>query len=253
MRKLAWLAFLAVAATLLAIPNVVPAVSARMGNGAPSGQHFTLNIIGVDKGKNPPMNNSDRHTIFVPLWKTCGIGLTQTPNWSGTYSTQDFQVLDGNCFDGDGISVTTTTSTGTVTKVLSYKLDAGFQLPPPDPTAKGTLQYTVFAKVLSPKGVASMQTCFQDTTGTYCNTGYQLSLSKVTYPKFNDVSKNLLTVCASLDGGTTWSLQPLFFNSAYTYWWEYDNQGLRHTQLRFYPNTKANSAYAGTACTANAK
>lgn len=249
MKKFGLLATLIVLVAVLVAAGFVGSVpaSAGAGNGAPSGQHFTLNIIGVEKGKNPPMNNSDRHTIFVPLWSTCGIGLTETPNWSGTYSIQDFQVLDGNCFDGDGITVTTSTGTQT----LSYKLDAGFQLPPPDPTGTGNLQYTVFVKVLSPTGSANMQTCFQDATGTWCNTGYQLDLNKANYPKFENVSKNLLTVCAYVNNQL--QLEPLFYSSTSTYWWEYDNTGLRHAQLRFYPNTPDNKAYAGTACTPNVK
>ncbi len=96
-----------------------------------------------------------------------------------------------------------------------------------------------------------MQTCFQDTTGTWCNTGYKLDLSKANYPKFQNVSKNLLTVCASLDGGLTYQLEPLFFDAAANYWWQYDNNGLRLAQFRFYPNTPDNSAYAGTACKVN--
>ena len=41
---------------------------AQNGNGITSnGPHFNLNIIGVTDSKNPPLTNSDRHTIFVPL------------------------------------------------------------------------------------------------------------------------------------------------------------------------------------------
>ena len=37
------------------------------GNGAPSGSHFNLNIIGVPKDKTADMNNNDGHRIFVQL------------------------------------------------------------------------------------------------------------------------------------------------------------------------------------------
>jgi hypothetical protein len=187
------------------------------------------------------MTDSQRHTLFVPLKGTCGIGLTQTPNWDGTYKTSDFQVLEGNCFD-KGITVGDTT--------VAYSLSAGFQLPPPDPTSTGTLQYTAFVKVTSPKGSAGMQTCFYDAAlaETYCNTGMMLDLSKANYPKFENVSKSLLTVCAYVND--KWQLEPLFFDSDAQYWWEYDNNGLRHAQFRFYPNTKDNSPYVNTACTA---
>src|SRR5207244_9795996 len=71
------------------------------GNGAPSGPHYNLNIIGVTQGKKPPLTGSDRHTIFVPLISdqngdpdtlasdTAPILLTPGP----------FTVCDGNAFD----------------------------------------------------------------------------------------------------------------------------------------------------------
>ena len=66
---------------------------AQTGNGAPSGAHYNLNIIGVDKNKTADMTNSDRHTIFVAL-KNSG------DTYSNIYLTQgDFQVCDGNAFD----------------------------------------------------------------------------------------------------------------------------------------------------------
>jgi len=44
------------------------------GNGAPTGPHYNLNIIGVDNPKNSPMTGSDRHTIFVGLGDEEAIG-----------------------------------------------------------------------------------------------------------------------------------------------------------------------------------
>lgn len=42
------------------------------------------------------------------------------------------------------------------------------------------------------------------------------------------MSKELLQVC--VNGG----LQPLFSDPNFDYYWQYDNQGLRLAQLRFY-------------------
>ena len=56
-----------------------------------------------------------------------------------------------------------------------------------------------------------------------------VSLNKVTPPKFVNVSKELLQVCVN------GALQPLFGNANYDYYWNYDNQGLRLAQMRFYP------------------
>jgi len=40
---------------------------AQTGNGAPSGAHYNLNIIGVVNPKTADLSGSDRHTIFVAL------------------------------------------------------------------------------------------------------------------------------------------------------------------------------------------
>jgi hypothetical protein len=56
----------AVLVTLLACLGATPAF-AQTGNGAPSGAHNNLNIIGVSKGKTSDMPGSERHTIFVAL------------------------------------------------------------------------------------------------------------------------------------------------------------------------------------------
>src|SRR5216684_1691818 len=72
------------------------------GNGAPSGHHFNLNIIGVSNTKNyPTADGSGGNVIHVPLKGHCNIDLTQGTN---------FYVLDDNCLDGT----------------------ANFQLPPTD-------------------------------------------------------------------------------------------------------------------------
>src|SRR5690242_14843216 len=44
------------------------AASRITGNGAPSGSHFNLNIIGVPKNKTAKMDNNDGRRIFVQLW-----------------------------------------------------------------------------------------------------------------------------------------------------------------------------------------
>src|SRR2546430_8870855 len=43
------------------------AQKASTGNGAPSGSHFNLNIIGVAHGKNPKMAKAGGDVIFVSL------------------------------------------------------------------------------------------------------------------------------------------------------------------------------------------
>src|SRR5437879_234932 len=86
------------------------------GNGAPSGSHYNLNIIGVPKDKTAAMTNNDGHRIFVQLMggDPAG-GLTGI---SGTFLkdlnkvnkiflepaplNESFLVLDANATDSSG-------------------------------------------------------------------------------------------------------------------------------------------------------
>src|SRR5512139_3390783 len=60
-----------------------------------NGPHYNLNIIGMEKAKNPDMTNSDRHTIFVALGSKTNAVATNIYLKPGS----DFQVCDGNGFD----------------------------------------------------------------------------------------------------------------------------------------------------------
>lgn len=194
---------------------------ADTGNGAPSGAHYNLNLIGVDKAHdkvNPDSYNG--HVIFVPLTGKCDVGLTEG----------DYGVLDKSCLDGDR---------------------AEFSLPNPD-NGDGTLAYSVWVRALGkPTGSATMVTCFDEFnditdpsagTTTWCNDGaLVVSLNRLVGangPKFVDVSKELLQVCADVDNDPVaedLELVPLFSDEGENYFWHYDNNGLRLLQMRFYP------------------
>jgi hypothetical protein len=197
-------------------------VGAGSGNGAPSGPHFNLNIIGVPKGKTANMTGGDGHRIFMPLWGSSKIMLSQG----------DFKVLDANGTDGS----------------------AAFQLPLPaecyatvDPITGDvvtptscTVRYTVWIRALGkPGGHADMYTCVADPDvagGVMCSdptwwVSITRSKSKST---FTNVSNKLLFLSADVDAdGQTEHVQlfdPLFDS----YYWQYDNAGLKLAQLRFY-------------------
>jgi hypothetical protein len=175
------------------------------GNGAPAGSHYNLNIIGVAKNKTSSMTNSDRHTIFVPLWGSSKIGLKEGP----------FQVIDGNGTDGS----------------------ATFQLPNPDPDGDGVTAYSVFTRALGkPGGSAVATSCFTDADGTtWCSTENVVYSRTKGKQSFTNVSRELLTVCVDTDGDTTCDTrESLFSNATHDYFWQYDNKGLRVAQLRFY-------------------
>jgi hypothetical protein len=210
--ELLCVAAIAVAAGLMAA--VLPTISsihsqqayASTGNGAPSGAHYNLNLIGVPKNKTADMTGDNGHRIFVPLWGNCRINL----------SLGDFQVLDGNC-----------TNEGT----------AGFQLPNPDPDNDGITTYSVYARALGkPAGTSTTNTCFDDfqTGETYCSI-YQMVLVRDTGKStFDNVSKELLYVYQDIDGDGKIDRVPLFSDSLDSYYWSYDNNGLKLAQLRFY-------------------
>jgi hypothetical protein len=193
--------------------------SAGTGNGAPSGPHYNLNLIGVPKDKTADMTNSDGHSIFVPLSGSCKINLQEG----------DFQTLDRNCTDSNG---------------------ALFQLPNPDPTNSGTTVYSVWARALGkPGGSSSTQTCFTDTSTneTYCSIYQMVLVRDPGKSSFTNVTQDLLYVyyCNTTTGKTV--RVPLFDSSLDQFYWAYTNTGLKLAQLRFYqvPTTVAAS---GASC-----
>jgi hypothetical protein len=183
--------------------------AATAGNGAPSGAHYNLNIIGVDKGKTADMTGNQGHRIFVPLWGNAKIWLTEGP---------DFEVYDANGTDADG---------------------ASFGLPNPDPDNDGITEYSVYARALgTPGGSSTTTTCANDpvTGETYCNTSGAVLVrdEKGGKSSFTNVSRDLLYVYADFDGDGVIDRVPLFGKDGYLYYWDYDNQGLKLAQMRFY-------------------
>ena len=183
--------------------------AAQTGNGAPSGGHYNLNIIGVPKNKTAAMTDSSGHRIFVPLWGNPKIMLNQGP---------EFAVLDANGTDGQAV----------------------FQLPNPDPDGDGTTVYTVFARALgTPGGKSVTSTCAIDPVDgiEVCSVAV-LELERTKgRSTFENVSKSLLYIYADIDGDGVTDRVPLFDQSLVGYFWNYDNQGLKLAQLRFYQCT----------------
>ena len=211
--------------TLLVTLGSMPVLAAKdvTGNGSPRGSHYNLNIIGVSKDKSAPMDNNNGHRIFVPLEKKAKIMLMEG---------DDFAVLDANGTDGNG---------------------AKFQLPNPDPDGDGTTLYSVWARpVGKPGGSAVVTTCAELWVGPgldgivgTADDEYEevcsLAILEVERSKgksgFKNVSKELLYVYADItpdDGIDNVVRVPLFDDSLEGYFWDYDNNGLKVLQLRFY-------------------
>ncbi len=220
MRKL--VLFLVVAA-LSALPLVA-------GNGAPNGAHYNLNIIGVEKAKTADMSGSDRHTIFVALTNS---GDTH----SNIYLTPgDFQVCDGNAFDSvhdcTGAEVKTTDG-------AMFQLPCNTNIPADITCAAGvaSASYEVWARALgAPGGSATMTTCAWDPVAQeeICSTENVLLVRSKGQSLFKDVTNELTSLYADIDGDGVVERVALFSGGLEDFVWQYANKGLRLAQLRFY-------------------
>jgi hypothetical protein len=210
-------AFLAMAST--------PLLAQTPGNGAPSGAHFELGIIGVSDPKTQPLTGSNRHTIFVGL----GVNKKGGDVITNIYLTQGpFAVCDGNGFDP------ATACDGT--PVTGAGNGAVFQLPCDaltDSCVTGTTTqaYTIWARAVgTPGGKSIVTTCATDLLGVpMCSTANEVFVRGSGQQKFKDVTSALTTIDTNL--GTV----SLFATGFENFFWQYDNFGLKLLQVRFYP------------------
>jgi hypothetical protein len=205
------------------------------GNGAPSGPHYNLNIIGVDDPKKSPMTDSSRHTIFV------GLGQNDTKVTSKIYLIPGyFGVCDGNAFDPAfdclGAQIQ---SQGAV-----FQLPCNTSVPSDITCALGTMSasYSIWARALGkPGGSAVITTCATDETGAVvCSTNNTLDVL-IRHPgkmPFTNVTNELtsLSACYLQNGATICQTVPLFSGGLKDFMWQFDNNGLKLAQLRFYLN-----------------
>ena len=196
-----------------------PSFAATTGTGAPSGAHYSLNIIGVAKAKNPDMSGAGGNVIFVTLGSKDGAAVTTKIMLEQSASAGEFAVLDKNGTDGQ----------------------ASFSLPAPG-------SYTIWARALgTPGGQAKITTCATDVTGTVadgdiCSTQHEVFVRGTGKSSFRNVTTALTTLtldpladaaAVTACGGTTVGL---FDPCLEGYFWQYDNNGLKLLQVRFYQN-----------------
>ncbi len=194
------------AATPLAIPAATQLATPLTGNGAPSGPHFNLNLIGAKTTNCPQTEGSGGNVIFVALFGNSKIEL-----FKGT----TFAVLDNNaCIDNV----------------------AQFQLPPTNTTG-GVLSYTVWARVVgTPGGHGTLTTCATDvvTLEQVCSLNSVITVRTKGQQKFVNVTNELTTLCFVNSLGQTQCVN--IFDAAFQdFFWSYNNQGQKTLQLRFYP------------------
>jgi hypothetical protein len=238
----------------LALAVAAPAF-AQTGNGAPSGGHYNLNIIGVENPKNSTLTSSNRHTIFVALGKNDQVT-------SRIYLTpgEDFRVCDGNAFDqAIGCDGSLVASQGAVFQLpCNTNLTAGTD-PDGEPSTlfpceaeDPQLAYEVWLRELGkPGGGMTMQTCAtevgdQDGDGVsgevVCSTENVVTLRDPGKEVFKNVTQQLTSLNVCFDTDTTDGIDDIdcfryaLFRDEFEDWhWQYDNRGLRLAQIRFYP------------------
>jgi hypothetical protein len=246
--------------------------AANPTNGFPQGAaDYRLNIIGVPKDKTADMDNNNGRRIFVQLYSTNTVTnpggknnqlskgggddqnhiyLCNSTNgendvadercvaWRETNAGQ-FGVIDANATDGDG---------------------AIFGLPDPcadaDPLTPCTPSYRVFARAHGPGGSATITTCadesgfgFDGVDDVWCGSNGITLEAKGNARKAIEVTDNLLRMTITVDGTTDPQLAAclgtsatgpqeinvyLFDNCFENYFWNYDNNGLKLLELRFY-------------------
>ena len=208
--------YLAAAVAVGMTATAAAAQKASTGNGAPSGSHFNLNIIGVAHGKNPNMAKGGGDVIFVGLGTSSDAVTTKI--LLSQAADSEFTVIDKNGTDGE----------------------ASFALPAP-----GT--YTVWARALgTPGGQSKIATCatFIDpttlTSTILCSTDNEVFVRGKGKSSFRDVTSALTTIslvpgsAAELACGTP--TVSLFATCLQDFLWQYDNNGLKLLQIRFYPS-----------------
>lgn len=223
------------------------------GNLTIHGAHYNLNIIGVEKGKSSPMTGSDRHTIFValgdanpknPVTITTKIYLSSGP---------EFRVCDGNGFDPaydcNGNMIASGNYGATFQLPCNTHLVAGdaTTVQTCDEAGENQAAYEVFARALGgPKNnpTVTMKTCGTEVvdvngTGTLselCSTESVVLVRNTGKSKWTNVTQELTSLCVDdpADPGTCDIRFALFRDEFVDWFWQYANQGVKLTQLRFY-------------------
>ena len=245
--------------------------SRTLGNGFPEGGHdYRLNIIGVPKDKTAEMDNNNGRRIFVQLESdnvvttpggknnhlakgggddqnhiylcnsTNGENDVNDPRcdaWRAT-NVNGFGVIDANATDGDGA----------ILGIPDPCADA-------DPLTPCTPSYSVWARTHGQTGSATLTTC-ADETGSgfdgvddvWCGSN-GITLYAKGGSKAVDITGNLLHMTVTIDGvtnpqlaaclgistTTSTTLDVFLFDRCFeNYFWNYDNNGLKLLELRFY-------------------
>jgi hypothetical protein len=223
------------------------------GNGFPTGRHYNLNIIGVPMDKEvPTMTGSNRHTIFVPLNSGEDVDRQVKIKYVTDPADPDnFRVLDGNATDDDLAIIQVPYEycddlNAGCYDLLSFEVYAR-ALGKPGPTTGAVVtaecEYTL--SVVDPDG----------TEGLTCEDTLVLGSFEARRPGKKPITQDITKIfratgCLDLGGEVWCDTGDLEFRNIWifnipfleSYMWDYDNNGLKLLQVRFYETT---SGYIG--------
>ncbi len=221
MKKIALLGICAVLFGLLA-------ASASLAGGSKwqvNGPHYNLNIIGMEK--HGTVGDSDGHTMFVKLDGKTKIVMTQSTGGS-------FQVTDRNGLDG---SASFNIAPG---HYNVYAIPHGKPGGKVDVTAYGNFTDAVDGSTLLPLGYVNIAR----------------SAGKPQSVNINELFYVDVTICTGLNATTGTCAEETTYTDYWVfdvpelleYYWDYNNDGLRQLQVRFYQCTLDNTGTASDYC-----
>jgi len=231
------------------------------GNGFLSGSHFNLNIIGVKNEKTAALEaQSDQgigHRIFVLLYYeddtdgTCWDGAcpvdmkkTERTNKIILEKGTDFAVMDANATDKDGalfllpedvaenwlIFARPLGGPGRNGDVYAIMTTCGTVVMDPDPLVDGDEYEEV---VCSLNNYVAFRDKGKSTAVDVTDRLFYLDVS------VDPLAEDPLSTCLRNAGYSGDDSVPLFDPCFETYFWDYDNHGLKLLQLRIYPKPAA--------------
>lgn len=239
----------------------MPEAEAQVGKGL-SGAHWNLNIIGVPKDKTvPTMDNGGRHTIFVPL--ESGEDVSRKVKIYYERNIEDpekFNVSDGNATNDNQATIQVPYETCAepntgCTELLSFDVYA-VGLGKPNGDAVITVDCTYGDNVVDTGGTTDLE-C-EDTVllGT-------IQIKRTHGNKNKPVRENITNLfrvsgCLDKDASGVCDEGDIQFNDTWIfnvqelveYFWDYDNNGLKLMQIRFYETTSGciGTVGGGTDC-----
>ena len=210
---------------------------AQVGKGL-SGAHWNLNIIGVPKDKAvPSMTDSNRHVIFVPLQSGGDVNRQVKIYFERGDS---FKVIDGNATDDNEAIIQVPYEfcadlTQGCEELLSFDVYAvGLGKPFNGAIVEAECTYSMD---LAP----SDATC----TDTLLMGSFEVNRQKGKPQPVNITDVFRASGCLDISGDGECNAGDLEFSNLWIfnipqlvdYWWDYDNNGLKLMQVRFYETT----------------